>query len=371
MVRWRSAFTLIELLVVIAIIAVLIALLLPAVQMAREAARRTQCRNNLKQIGLALHNYHDAFMMFPPGRMQPQSGPPACPPGVGGSVWDGRASIYTFLAPYIDQAGLWNTANFKTPGCLAFNTTGFVKQLELLLCPSEAGQPGGWVIVAVLLDWGDVNYRINFGGTSSCQSSNLSTTNPLSINAVCRDELNGAFTDQGALSARDFLDGLSTTAMASERCLGDNEEPVNGMGRFNIKTDILVNVGGGSSTMTTDTHYGICNVLTAPSTGGFSGLGRDTWYESTYMGTHYNHVFRPNSHVPDCCNVCSVETGGLRVARSNTSRAIISARSYHPGMVNVLMGDGQVRGVSENVDLQVWRAVGSRAGREQISNIDF
>src|SRR4051812_27456977 len=145
--RRRSGFTLIELLVVIAIIAILIGLLLPAVQAAREAARRAQCVNNLKQIGIALHNYHDAAQAFPPGRMNPYLG---FRNGVGGLCWRGGIAVHVHILPFLEQANLANAFNFSMsrirlvpplgtsgpPDCAANLTVG-TTQLSVWLCPSD------------------------------------------------------------------------------------------------------------------------------------------------------------------------------------------------------------------------------------------
>jgi type II secretory pathway pseudopilin PulG len=356
---------LIELLVVIAIIAVLIALLLPAVQMAREAARRTECRNHLKQLGLALHNYHSSHLCFPPGRMHPMSAP---------GDWDGRASVLTHLAPYLEEGALFNTANFLIPNNLAANTTGFATQLQVFLCPSDIGGVGGWVkaLLPTFPDWADTNYRINYGGTSSCQSRLTANGNVLApINATCASEMNGAFYDAGVLAVRDFTDGTATTAMMSERNRGDNQDAVGLTGRFNPQTDMIYNAGGIATTATTLAHYTLCRSLQVPQGGGFSGLGRDTWYESTYQGTLYNHVFTPNAKNADCCHACRNSLSGARAGRDNTERVILTARSFHPGSVNVLMTDGTVRSVADSVDETVWWAIGTRNFQETISNKDF
>jgi prepilin-type N-terminal cleavage/methylation domain-containing protein len=369
MTRADRGFTLIELLVVIAIIAVLIALLLPAVQMAREAARRTQCRNNLKQIGLAMHNYHDSFGAFPPGRMHPES--------LG--TFSGRVGPFGHLIPYLDDANIFNSANFVMGNVFPVNTTAFRQQLETFLCPSDAALPGGFVaaLVPAFGDWGDLNYRVNYGGNSSCQTrltANGTVTGP--INAVCDQEMNGAFSDNGALGARDFVDGMAHTAVASERCRGDINGLTNNSGVLNRRTDMLVNVGGGSATMTTAAHLAICvaNSSTTPPGGGnrgFSNMGRDLWPEASYQHTFYNHILTPNSTTVDCGNNCNFQDSNTRACTNNVSRAIVAPRSYHPASVNVLMADGTVRSVSDAVNETIWRAIGSRNGQEQVGNADF
>jgi prepilin-type N-terminal cleavage/methylation domain-containing protein/prepilin-type processing-associated H-X9-DG protein len=374
--RNRSAFTLIELLVVIAIIAVLIALLLPAVQMAREAARRTQCRNNLKQLGLALHNYHDTHTVFPPGRLHPES--MDCPGLPGGNCWSGRISPISHLAPYLENAALFNSANFGLSSNLAINITAFTQQLEVLLCPSDAAQAGGWITAAAgVRDWGDMNYRFNYAGTSSCQTR--LTANGFVVapfNTVCQAEMNGAFSDHAALSTKDFYDGTAMTAMMSERCVGDLDGIQNNTGTLNRRTDMIVNIGGGTATMTSVAHLAICvaNSATSPPAGGnrgFSNMGRDLWPEASYQFAWYNHILTPNSRVIDCGNNCNFQTSNTRACTNNVSRAIVAPRSYHPGGVNVLMSDGTVRNISDNVDQTIWRAIGTRHGQEPISNAEF
>jgi prepilin-type N-terminal cleavage/methylation domain-containing protein/prepilin-type processing-associated H-X9-DG protein len=372
MIRMRRGFTLIELLVVIAIIGVLIALLLPAIQSAREAARRSQCANNLHQIGLALHTYLDTFRAFPPGRMQPQSGP--------GPFWDGRAAVHVFLIPYLDQPELYANANFSVTNNLLVNSTALSYQPTLFLCPSEPLVGGlGWASVLGAqaglpsLNWGDNNYRANIGGSSSCQSRlSAAGSNTTSINATCALEMNGAFSDHSCLQTRDFIDGTTNTAMFSERTLGDQNNVVPG-GRFNPQTDLLIvstSLAAANITLPTSTNFETCRaqVPTFSDPRGFSNLGRDTWYENTYMGTQYNHVFPPNAQWADCCLACNLEFSGLRTARDNRVRVIVSARSYHPGSVNVLMGDGRVRSFSDSIDLTVWRAIGSRNGAEAVTD---
>jgi prepilin-type processing-associated H-X9-DG protein len=289
--------------------------------------------------------------------------------------WSGRVGIIDHIAPYLEEANMFNAANFFVGNFFPPNYTAFRMQMEVLLCPSEAGLKGGMALALLGFDMGDINYRMNYGGTSSCQTrltSNGFVTGP--FNATCQLEMNGAFTDHTVLNARDFVDGLSNTAMGSERCLGDIDGLQDNTGVLNRRTDMLINRGGGSATMTTAQHLQIClNNTNRPPAGyvGFSTMGRDLWVEASYQQTFYNHILTPNSQVFDCGNNCNFQDLNTRACTNNVSRAIVAARSYHPGSVNVLMSDGAVRSVSDAVDEVIWRAIGTRNGQEQVSNTEF
>jgi len=190
--RIRKGFTLIELLVVIAIIAVLIALLLPAVQQAREAARRSQCKNNIKQLGLALHNYHDTARTMPPGAIQSFS------TGLNEATW------ITMCLPYFDQANLYMMANFSsTFGGSGPNNVILGTSLPMMLCPSDnevalalPGSPG----------WARGNYVANSGIGPLTSTEN---PNPAGRTA-------GPFTMNSKVKMSDFIDGTSNTVLVSE-----------------------------------------------------------------------------------------------------------------------------------------------------------
>jgi prepilin-type processing-associated H-X9-DG protein len=292
--------------------------------------------------------------------------------------FSGRTSVIAHLAPYLEESALFNTANFKVSNDLAPNLTSFSQQLEVLLCPTDPAMKGGWAILITPAqgnpfgDWGDISYRYNMGGTSTCQtrlSSGGNNTAP--INTICQLEMNGAFSDHMALSTKDFPDGLAHTAFYSERNRGDADGAVYNTGPFNRRTDMLI-LGSDSagSQLTTAEIVQNCQPQLAPPIGGFSGLGRDLWVEASYMESFYNHVYTPNSKDLDC-GYCNFQTSNLRACTNNRSRAIVTARSYHPGTVNVLMGDGTVRSVSDSVDAVVWAAIGTRNAQEEISNTDF
>jgi prepilin-type N-terminal cleavage/methylation domain-containing protein/prepilin-type processing-associated H-X9-DG protein len=204
----RIGFTLIELLVVIAIIAILIALLLPAVQQAREAARRTQCKNNLKQFGLAMHNYHDAMQIFPPGVVQPagtlwqscttMSNGQAVPADTNARLWGWG----TFLLPYIDQAPLFN--QLKPDGCRMPNENALFNGVLLLQQPLAA-------------------YRCptDVGPSINPYHQNYATSNYVLSEQICTNQRGalGTYAANGNIRIANILDGTSNTLMMAERTL--------------------------------------------------------------------------------------------------------------------------------------------------------
>lgn len=202
----KLGFTLIELLVVIAIIAVLIALLLPAVQQAREAARRTQCKNNLKQIGLALHNYHDSFQTLPPGWIGVTSNQPDI---MGTNGWGWAAH----LLPMLDQANVHRSIDFNLPINSPSNSNARVTVLTVFRCASDVG-PTKWSIPAAgttnpLLDLAAASYSGVFG------KDEVDNCNGLAPGAPCNSD--GLFFLNSRIRFSDVSDGLSQTLMAGER----------------------------------------------------------------------------------------------------------------------------------------------------------
>lgn len=382
--RRRSGFTLIELLVVIAIIAVLIALLLPAVQQAREAARRTQCKNTLKQIGLALHNYLSSHSKFPPGRGAPDkvSLATGLPLSSYTSYSDttkttnaSNRSVHVMLLPYFDQSNSYNQIDFAGHWTQPMTSAGvpvnpnynvFVQTGGMFLCPSDIRYPQ----VAT-----ENNYVANFGGSThyggaqdATHQNVLTTTfnSPTYGTIPCGG--NGAFTIGLSLSDRDFTDGMSNTAMFAERTRGSG---------INVATDLpkpwdVITMPTRTVVMNDpDVQYNDClGYVPTVSSFNFSSFGRwvpgsdfsNGWPWAAYSGELYNHVATPNWKGQDCGNLSAIsDTPG--------EHAIISARSRHIGGAHVLLADGSCRFASENVDLGVWRAVGTRNGGE--IGIDF
>ncbi|WP_435008403.1 DUF1559 domain-containing protein [Tundrisphaera lichenicola] len=335
MIRRRAGFTLIELLVVIAIISVLIALLLPAVQAAREAGRRAQCANNLKQIGLALHNYHATHGGFPVGFLYPTGAVPAET-----SPQQYRWSPLAQMAPYLEQANLANSLNFQFPlatrpaGGSAFwppypaNTTAMRTRVAVFLCPSD-GAP------APMDDSGPTNYAF-------CSGSGTNGGNAT--------RADGLFILGPSLAIRDILDGSSQTVAASEGLLG---------------------IAGPSYTQTSPTPVpsamdrAVAHVAAGPLTDDLcrqAGKGwlfnkGAAWFDGNYLNTLYSHHVPPNSPDPDCI---TYHDPGWKAARSR-----------HPGGALSLFADGHAAFIKDSVNLLVWRAISTRNLGEAVSADSF
>ena len=333
--RNPAAFTLIELLVVIAIIGVLIGLLLPAVQAAREAARRAQCTNNLKQIGLALHNYHAALGCFPVGFLSP-SGPIPSTTSVSQYRWSALAQ----LMPYLEQANLFHALNFDlaiayrpATGSSPFwpfhpaNATAMGTRVDSFLCPSDGAPPPAD-------DSGPINYAF-------CTGSG--------VNGGEATGADGTFVLGPALTVASILDGTSATAAAAEQLLGI----------------------AGPYTQTSPTpapfplERAFARVSVPPLTDAACAVAPNGWlfnkgagwWDGNYLNTLYNHHSTPNSARLDCI---TFHNPGWR-----------APRSHHPGGVNLLFGDGHTRFVLNSVNLATWQALATRAGGEVVDGAAY
>ncbi|MFO0891696.1 MAG: DUF1559 domain-containing protein, partial [Isosphaeraceae bacterium] len=322
------AFTLIELLVVIAIIAVLIALLLPAVQAAREAARRAQCTNNLKQIGLALHNYADVHGRFPIGR----GTRPARPYDVTSRY---NYSPFAMLLPFLEQGPIFSAINFSlTMTVQDGNSTAQAAAIASYLCPSDSQ--------ATPVGWGGTNYRFNEG--SNILYAHAETDAAGLNNALPAP--NGPFFAERSIRLSEITDGLSNTAAASEKLLGDFNQ-----GIPTIRRDVY-NAPSPPMPATIDEAVQRCEAMDNQSVdaNGESGGGAP-WMDGFLHTSIYKHASTPNKK---SCYFRPV-------------RLVMSASSLHPGGVNVGFCDGSVRFVKDTVDRRAWWAIGSMNGGEVVS----
>jgi prepilin-type N-terminal cleavage/methylation domain-containing protein/prepilin-type processing-associated H-X9-DG protein len=327
--RHRSAFTLIELLVVIAIIAVLIALLLPAVQSAREAARRAQCVNNLKQIGLALHNYNSSLGCFPMsmGLDAPGFGYPE-PVSYSG---------LSMLLPYMEQSVVFNTLNYSILRGDPGNNTAMATSVSSFLCPSDPQQgnlPPGQA---------GENYHPNSGNTIDYV---WGVSDPWGFNTSL-PPFNGVFYPVSYTRIAEITDGTSNTAAFSEMGLGDQSNAI-----ATEKTDQFW-----TQTWPTTPAQAIAQCQSFPASNlSYQGLSTDgvPWIEGS-TSAMYNHVNVPN----------------MRSCIFPPGRIMNTANSYHPGGVNFGLCDGSVRFVKNSVSLPTWNALGSRNGGEVISSDSY
>jgi prepilin-type N-terminal cleavage/methylation domain-containing protein/prepilin-type processing-associated H-X9-DG protein len=355
----RRGFTLIELLVVIAIIAVLIALLLPAVQAAREAARRGQCTNNLKQIGLGLHNYHSSNNIFPMGGSANADTAAQVFVGNGYDDWCNWSAQACMLG-YMDQTPLYNAINFAyacsdVGGPANCNSTAYNTVLTIYMCPSDPWVGG---------KSGNLNsYQASYGTTVEMPDFYPgwgTWTNPDKKGST------GLFAIWIAYGITDAVDGTSNTVAYSEAIVG------NGLYGTVYKGQGVMNVGGTNPflwDLQTNPTLALaalqqCVAKNIPSnTANFSPRRGYRWQEGIPGFSMFNHLQTPNdSQYP--ANYCRMScSAGCNMDSGFSSQA----SSAHPGGVNALFGDGSVKFIKNSVQRQTWWALGTRGGGELIT----
>ncbi len=334
--RRRNAFTLIELLVVIAIIAILIALLLPAVQQAREAARRTQCKNNLKQLGLALHNYHDTMNMFPRSQMGATTGT---------ADWRGH-SAHVMILPYIEQAPLYALYDMNV---WAWWDGGRVGRDGTNHHMVSAGRAGLTRIPAFLCPSNSAT--IGFPGCSYpvCEGANSGMFNDGVAGGYVATKENGIFNIRTPVRIGDITDGTTNCIMAGEQLLSTTVPTLDRI--INLRQAVAIPSGWDGTFLTQaqlDDWGGRCN---ASSNAQRTETGR-YWNPGIHEQSVFNTLLPPNSKYGNCTAHCS--------GCAPDGPAMLGARSLHTGGVQVLLADGSVRFVSENVDYLTWQRLGSR-----------
>ncbi|MFI4876012.1 MAG: DUF1559 domain-containing protein [Blastopirellula sp. JB062] len=328
---YRFGFTLVELLVVIAIIGVLISLLLPAVQQAREAARRMQCMNNFKQFGLALHNYHDTFNSLPLG----WSGPDEAA---------NRYSPFVGMLPFFEQGAAYEAivADPKVPWSGSGGNTVKIGELKCPSAPSVTDPINNLSYTNYVFCIGDVSYNLH------------------EVESV-----RGLFGGPNKFAFRDVTDGLSNTAMMSETLVGEDDgdgRPVNG---FTAVSRINTQSPAGCRATWINNQFTGYTATTAIDRNRAPG---SRWADGMMAIASFNTTLPPNSAV--CADFAGLQ-------------GVIPPKSMHTGGVNLVLGDGSVRFISENIDAGnlahpsrsgpsksgVWGALGTRAGQEIIPEI--
>ncbi len=334
----RRGFTLVELLVVIAIIGILVALLLPAVQMAREAARRISCSNNLKQLGLALHHYHSSLGAFPPGALVTQQ--------ADGTLWTSYLGPHARILGFIEQNNVFDALDINTCYGDTINKAAVGRVISGFLCPSEPRQEP--VAHNVFGDIGGVNYGFSMGDWYVWHGVN-------NDGPPCRS----AFGINFSRRLRDFTDGVSHTLLMAE--VKNYQVTIRDCGPFSLinDPDRIPSPDADPLTVCPEYEGSGCTIFRKAHT---------QWAEMSCHHNGFTTAWPPNKPTPGGPGLSEpdVDIISYRERLGGPTFAAITSRSYHPDGVQSLLGDGSVRFTSETIDGRVWRALGTVGQGETI-----
>jgi prepilin-type N-terminal cleavage/methylation domain-containing protein/prepilin-type processing-associated H-X9-DG protein len=348
-----SAFTLIELLVVIAIIAVLIALLLPAVQSAREAARRIQCVNNFKQLGLGLHNYERSNGVLPPQMSLTFT-------SAGAVFWKSQWGVSSRIMPFLEMGSLYNAINFTNKTTDPSNATAVAQQLSVFICPSEIN-PQAFATTSttgVTTTFGVSNYGwcegtwYSFGGFAG------GGPNP------------SAFGPNASRGFASFTDGLSNTMFGAEvkayttvyhDCGSVPAPGPTGPTAYPDVPTVLATIAAAPAAG--------CRLATGPST--MLGGGHTHWCNGNSFYDGFTTALPPNTRSPAGTPALDSDMTSEDEDDGGPTYGAVTSRSYHPAGVNALFADGSVHSIKNSIGVQTWRALGTVAGGEVISSDSY
>jgi prepilin-type N-terminal cleavage/methylation domain-containing protein/prepilin-type processing-associated H-X9-DG protein len=349
--RSVAGFTLIELLVVIAIIAVLIALLLPAVQSAREAARRIQCTNNLKQIGLGLHNYESIASAFPPSNIAGT---------IGGTFTYNGFSVHARILPFMEQGVAFNSVNFFFTHRTFQNSTVVGLSLSSFLCPSDPNMGGLTAFPS------GVNARVPCYGFNE---GDWYIWNGLSASGYNNGpNTRGVFGPNLSRRMAEFTDGTSNTLMATDvKALNPFCQVGGQFSEANLSSPTAILPPANVDPLSVASEYksvASCNAVPV-------GTGHTAWVDGNSQETGMTTAFTPNRPAINPTNGADLDILTLLISKDKPLYGAITARSYHPGGVNALFADGRVHFIKNSIDGMAWRALGTINGGEVISSDSY